>query len=62
MPGQDALLVALPERHVQRVGAMLHEDFTHSRVAQQERREGFGKDVGGPFNSLLIYWLLFLPT
>ena len=54
--GQDFLLVALPERRIEQVGVVRHEDFAHGRIAEQEsaqarsglrRRTGRGDAQGG---------------
>ena len=37
--------MALPERGVEQVGVVLHEDLAHGRVAEQEGRERLGEDV-----------------
>jgi hypothetical protein len=45
VPGQDAVLVRLPERCLQQIRVVLHEDGAHGRVAQQEGAKGFGEHI-----------------
>ena len=52
----DALLVCLPEGGVEQVGMVAHEDFAHGRVAQQERRKGFGKDISCEPSTFVIMY------